>query len=71
MTLVSMAPNIPLPDPEFFRTHYQISKILDVSGIGADIEAEVEAGLWDPDNLNSDGSTDLESILRRKMLMNV
>ncbi|TQN64906.1 hypothetical protein CSHISOI_10510, partial [Colletotrichum shisoi] len=29
MTLVARVPDIPLPDPEFFRVHYQVSKILD------------------------------------------
>ncbi|KAJ0321854.1 hypothetical protein COL5a_009038 [Colletotrichum fioriniae] len=71
MTLVSSDNSIPLPKPEFFRVHYRIAKILYVSGIGARIEAEIEDSQSDPENLSPDGSTDLESILFRKMLINV
>ncbi|KAI3534466.1 hypothetical protein CSPX01_12083 [Colletotrichum filicis] len=71
MTLVSSDNSIPLPKPEFFNVHYRIAKILYVSGIGARIEAEIEDSQSDPVNLSPDGSTDLESILCRKMLINV
>lgn len=71
MTLVSSDDNIPLPEPEFFNVHHRIAKILDASGIGARIEAEIEDSQMDPENLRPDGSTDLGSILRRKMLINV
>ncbi|KZL85526.1 hypothetical protein CI238_04621 [Colletotrichum incanum] len=71
MTLASSDHNFPLPEPESFRVHYQIANILHVSGIRAEIEAETEASWSDPENLNPDGSTDLGSILHRKMLMNV
>ncbi|KAI3543660.1 hypothetical protein CABS01_01720 [Colletotrichum abscissum] len=71
MTLISSDNSIPLPEPEFFKVHHRIAKILDVSGIGARIEAEIEDSQSDPENLSPDGSTDLESILFRKMLINV
>ncbi|KAL0938488.1 uncharacterized protein CTRU02_205098 [Colletotrichum truncatum] len=75
MTLTSWDDKFPLPEPEFFRAHYQIAKILDASGIGADLQAEMEAEMEgfrnDPENLNPDGSTDVVSILCRKFMMNV
>ncbi|WDK11428.1 hypothetical protein CGRA01v4_02707 [Colletotrichum graminicola] len=71
MTLVASRDSFSLPDPEFFSVHYQITQILEVSGIGAKMEAEIEASERDPANLNPDGSTDLGAIISRKMLMNV
>ncbi|KAK1973642.1 hypothetical protein LZ30DRAFT_732563 [Colletotrichum cereale] len=71
MTLVASSNSFPLPDPEFFWVHHQIAQILEVSGIGAKMEAEVEASRRDPANLHPDGSTDLGAILSRKMLMDV
>ncbi|KAF3806886.1 hypothetical protein GCG54_00007136 [Colletotrichum gloeosporioides] len=71
MTLVSFDNRYPLPEPEFFRAHYQIAKILDATGIGVNIEAEINASYYDPENLSPDGSTDLGSILKRKMLLNI
>lgn len=71
MTLVSFDNRYPLPEPEFFRAHYEIAKILDTTGIGVKIEAEINASYYDPENLSPDGSTDLASILKRKMLLNV
>ncbi|KAH9232599.1 hypothetical protein K456DRAFT_1725902 [Colletotrichum gloeosporioides 23] len=71
MTLVSFDNRYPLPEPEFFRAHYEIAKILDTTGIGVKIEAEINASYHDPENLSPDGSTDLASILKRKMLLNV
>ncbi|KAK1967176.1 hypothetical protein LY78DRAFT_576915 [Colletotrichum sublineola] len=71
MILRSSDNNFPLPDPDYFRVHYTIAKILDVSGIGEEIEAEISASRLDPENLNPDGSTDLGAILCRKMLMNI
>ncbi|KAH0420174.1 hypothetical protein CcaCcLH18_14149 [Colletotrichum camelliae] len=71
MTLVSFDDRYPLPEPEFFRADYQIASILDASGIGAKIRREIYASDRDPENLNPDGSTDLGSIIKRKMLLKV
>ncbi|CCF34950.1 hypothetical protein CH063_06849, partial [Colletotrichum higginsianum] len=69
MTLSSKDPRYPLPDPEFFRAHCQVSAILEASGIGHLIDAELGAAEEDPENLDPNGSTDVGSILRRRMLM--
>ncbi|KAK2018325.1 hypothetical protein LZ32DRAFT_634838 [Colletotrichum eremochloae] len=71
MTLVASSNSFPLPNPDFFWVHHQIAQILEVSGIGAKIEAEIKASQRDPANPNPDGSTDLGAILSRKMLMDV
>ncbi|KAJ4864400.1 hypothetical protein T069G_00930 [Trichoderma breve] len=62
---------LPLPAKDFLKTHYRIGEILQVSGIGRKIEDELDNSLDDPLNLRRDGSTDLWSILERKMLINV
>ncbi|KAK1724678.1 uncharacterized protein BDZ83DRAFT_622198 [Colletotrichum acutatum] len=69
MALISSDDSIPLPEPDFFNVHHRIANILDARGIGARIEAKIEASQSDPENLSPDGTTDLGSILRRKMLM--
>jgi hypothetical protein len=68
-------PSVPMPDPDFLRVHYQIAKILDVSGIQLKIDSAVYADReWmenNPNNIAGDGSTDLEHVLSRKLLMNI
>ncbi|KAK1654590.1 hypothetical protein BDP81DRAFT_457409 [Colletotrichum phormii] len=71
MSLVSSDDDIPLPEPEFFMVHRRVAKVLKISGIRARIEAEIKASSLDPEELNPDGSTDVGSILRRKMLLDV
>ncbi|KAF6844881.1 hypothetical protein CMUS01_00678 [Colletotrichum musicola] len=52
MTLVSSLsdddenPQLPLPEPELFRTHYQIAKILKVTGVGREIDEVMSASDW-------------------------
>lgn len=54
MTLVSSSSpssddkenSLPLPGPEHFRTHYQIAKILQVTGIGREIDEVMSASDW-------------------------
>ncbi|KAM0256666.1 hypothetical protein ACHAQJ_004820 [Trichoderma viride] len=64
-------PSIPLPDVEFLTCHCRVAEILRVSGIGQMIEDELENALYDPCNLQPDGSTDIEFILQRAMLTNI
>ncbi|KAK2012833.1 hypothetical protein LZ32DRAFT_628617 [Colletotrichum eremochloae] len=71
MTLVSSNNSFLLPEPEFFKTHYQITKILHISGIKEKINSEIRASKSDPEDINPDGSTDLGAILHRKMLLNI
>jgi hypothetical protein len=62
--------SIPMPNPEYFKVHHIISQILDVSGLGDEIESVLEAAEFDA-NLHSNGSTDIGSLLSRKMPIHV
>ncbi|KAK3933796.1 hypothetical protein QBC46DRAFT_401240 [Diplogelasinospora grovesii] len=62
VTLVQHDPSVPMPDPNLLRVHFQIAKILHVSGIGLKIDS-----VWNEDkswsaynpNIAPDGSTDI------------
>ncbi|KAL7936913.1 hypothetical protein V8C35DRAFT_294181 [Trichoderma chlorosporum] len=72
ITLTQSDPAVQMPDPDFLRLHYQVSKILEVSGIGwkiARIMAHNE--LKTPRNVPPDGSLDLGHIISSKMLMDI
>lgn len=60
-----------MPDAEFLKVHWRIAQMLDVSGIGREVEQELDAAELDPDNMSPDGSTDIAPIIRRRMLMNI
>lgn len=63
-------PTIPLPRPEFLKVHHIISQILDVSGLGDEIEMRLEmAEEAARTNLSPDGSSDVGLLLSRRMLM--
>jgi len=65
-------PLVPMPDPDFLRLHFQVAKILNVSGIGQ----MIEAACWEdktqiPSDIASDGSTNLGHALYVKTLMHI
>jgi HNH endonuclease len=62
--------SIPMPNPEYFKVHHIISQILEVSGLGDEIESVLEAAEFDA-NLHPNGSSDVWSLLSRKMLIHV
>jgi len=64
-------PSIPLPDKEYFRVHQRIAQILEVSGIGYEIESELEKVKMDPENLDPGGSTDAGLLVSQRLLINV
>ncbi len=58
-----------MPNSDFFKLHYQVAKILNVSGIGDKIEEACRKSYnQTPSNIAPDGSTDLESILGARMV---
>lgn len=65
-------PTVAMPDPDLLRLHYQVSMILQESGI----RERYERTVWENDdnlirNIQSDGSTDLGNILSSKMLTDI
>ena len=60
---------IPMPDPEYFKVHYIISQILEVSGLGWEIDTFLEATAEAAENLDPNGSSDLGLLLSQKMLI--
>ena len=64
-------PSIPLPDKEFFKVHHRIAQILQVSGVGREIDDEVEKAEEGPRNLDPNGSTDVGLLISRRMLMDI
>lgn len=65
-------PAVAMPDPDFLRLHYQVSMILQESGI----RERYERIIWENEdnliqNIQSDGSTDLGNILSSKMLTDI
>jgi hypothetical protein len=71
MHLVSQVPSIPLPEREYFEVHHRIGQILEVSGIGREIEREMEMAEDDVENMDPRGSTDIGLLVSRRMLMDV
>jgi hypothetical protein len=69
-TFTSSDSSIPLPSPVLLRAHYIIAKILNVSDIGNRIDRLVYEPEYDS-QIKLDGSTDLMSILSRRLLMPV
>jgi len=57
--------DIPMPDPEYFKVHHIISQILEVSGLGREIDGLLEAA----ETLDPNGSSDLGLLLSQKMLI--
>ncbi|KAF6806582.1 hypothetical protein CSOJ01_08731 [Colletotrichum sojae] len=64
MALVSSDPRIPLPDPDFFAAHYQIAKMLEETGIGAQIR---ESNSDDHASRNPNNSLAVHSDIRRNL----
>lgn len=65
-------PAVAMPDPDLLRLHYQVSMILQESGI----RKRYEKTMWENEdnlarNIQSDGSTDLGNILSSKMLTDI
>ncbi|EHK26661.1 uncharacterized protein TRIVIDRAFT_218806 [Trichoderma virens Gv29-8] len=65
-------PEVLMPDPDFLKFHYQVSMILQESGI----REKYERTVWENnnnliDNIQPDGSTDLGNIFSNKMLTNI
>lgn len=61
-----------MPDSDFLKLHYQVSKILEVSGI----REKFEEAMWENENnsahdIQPDGSTDLGHILSCKLLIDI
>jgi len=54
-----------MPDPEYFKVHHIISQILEVSGLGREIDGLLEAA----ETLDPNGSSDLGLLLSQKMLI--
>ncbi|KAK3347063.1 hypothetical protein B0T25DRAFT_584124 [Lasiosphaeria hispida] len=57
--------SIPMPDPDYFKVHHIISQILEVSGLGCEIDELLEAA----ENLDPYGSSNLGLMLSQKMLI--
>jgi hypothetical protein len=64
-------PGISLPDKEFFKVHHRIAQILEVSGVGSEIDDEMEKAEEGPWNLDAGGSTDVGLLVSRRMLIDV
>jgi hypothetical protein len=62
--------SVPLPSPILLRAHYAIAKILQVSGVGDKIDILIYESGFDR-NIEPDGSSDIMSIIGRRLLMQV
>ncbi|KAK0710148.1 hypothetical protein B0T26DRAFT_724201 [Lasiosphaeria miniovina] len=71
ITFTSNDPSVPLPDPKYLWCHFRVAEILEVSGIGQKITDTMDSEAWDPENIDPNGSTDIGSILSRKMLTGI
>ena len=72
VTFTSEDPSLPLPSPTLLQAHYAISNILDVSGIGRKISIIVDAAeIEATTSIHPNGSTDLASIISRRLLTQV
>ncbi|KAL7781851.1 hypothetical protein V8C37DRAFT_413943 [Trichoderma ceciliae] len=72
ITMKQSDSSIPMPDPDFFKVHFQISTILQVSSIGKKIQDTLCKDDYNSTyNIHPDGSTNLEYILCCKMLMDI
>ncbi len=69
--LVSGAPDIPPPNPDYFDVHYRVARILEVRGSGEKVEHVWQPAIGSPRHLATDGSTDISSVLARKMLTEI
>jgi hypothetical protein len=58
-----------MPDPEYFKVHHIISQILQVSGLGREIDELLEAAEEAAENFDPNGSSDLGLLVSRRMLM--
>lgn len=58
-----------MPEREYFKVHHRTSQIIQVSGIGGEIEMEMEKEREGPDNLDTHGSTDIGMLLSQRMPM--
>ncbi|KAK3341943.1 hypothetical protein B0T25DRAFT_466478 [Lasiosphaeria hispida] len=61
--------SIPMPDPEYFKVHHIISQILEVSGLGCEIDELLKAAEEAVEKLDPNGSSDLGLLLSQKMLI--
>ncbi|KAK5654003.1 hypothetical protein OQA88_7680 [Cercophora sp. LCS_1] len=61
--------DIPMPDPEYFKVHHIISQILEVSGLGREIDKLLEAAAEAAENIDPNGSSDLGLLLSQRMLI--
>ncbi|SPO06347.1 uncharacterized protein DNG_09036 [Cephalotrichum gorgonifer] len=72
-TMRSQDPKVPLPRPEFFQVHFTVASILDVTGLGARMNAFLDPEFWEEahGHAKADGSTDLATLVERKMLIGI
>jgi hypothetical protein len=64
--------SVPMPDPDFLRVHFQVSKILQVSGIGRRLDNALLENKYNTIyDIDPHGSTDLGQIIISKMLMDI
>ncbi len=71
ITLVSGAPDVPLPKAEYLDVHFRVAEILQVSDLAGKLDNTISPDIPDPRQLASDGSTDIDLILRHRMLTDV
>jgi len=71
VTLRSRDLSVPLPSPIFFDVHARVGRILDVTGIGLKISRALSPLEIDDACVAADGSTDLGSIVSRKLLVGI
>ncbi|KAL2126821.1 hypothetical protein VTI74DRAFT_180 [Chaetomium olivicolor] len=71
VTLQQHDSSVPMPDPDFFRLHFEVAKILKMSGIGPKIIGAFWEQTASERNIAPDGSTDLGRLLSAKMLMHI
>lgn len=69
VSLASEDPEARAPSPGFLDVHAQVARILEVSGIGGEIQHNLQLSY--PENIDPDGSTDLGDILSRQLLTGV
>jgi hypothetical protein len=72
-SLASADDQIPLPNQEFFKVHFIISRILQVSGLRERIERAAKEAYFalDCHELKSNGGTDVGALVSRLMLTTV
>lgn len=71
VNLQSCDPSVPLPDPDYLSTHCRIAEILEASGLGWKIEQSLDMAGGQCGVVDPNGSTDLGSIISRRLLLDI